>query len=228
MAISALFSISSFTLSSSSSSSKTHLLTSISTTWVYSSSNSPKVKQNRFLQSQSSSLFYPLRRNFTRFCASPDGFLRKPKEQEEEEEIVQLPSIGVNPVKFAICVVLWASFSLLWFARSGDAKAATDSIKSSSFGLRIAATLRCFGWPDEAVVFALATLPVIELRGAIPVGYWMQLKPTVLTFFSVLGLVSKNLHILQNNNMISFSHILISLLICSQTRVCKCLHWLIW
>ncbi|CAE6049772.1 unnamed protein product [Arabidopsis arenosa] len=54
----------------------------------------------------------------------------------------------------------------------------------------IASTLRRFGWPDEAVVFALATLPVIELRGAIPVGYWMQLKPTVLTFFSVLGLVS--------------------------------------
>jgi len=90
-------------------------------------------------------------------------------------------------VKFAICVVLWASFSLLWFARSGDAKAATDSIKSSSFGLRIASTLRRFGWPDEAVVFALATLPVIELRGAIPVGYWMQLKPVVLTSFSVLG-----------------------------------------
>ncbi|CAE6064090.1 unnamed protein product [Arabidopsis arenosa] len=187
MAISALLSVSSFTLSSSSST-KPHLLTSTPTSRVYSSSTSPKLKQNRFLQSQQSfSLFHPLRRNFTRFCSSPDGFLRKTKEDEEGNEIIQLPSIGVNPVKFAICVVLWASFSLLWFARSGDAKAATDSIKSSSFGLKIASTLRRFGWPDEAVVFALATLPVIELRGAIPVGYWMQLKPTVLTFFSVLG-----------------------------------------
>ncbi|CAH8266539.1 unnamed protein product [Arabidopsis lyrata] len=186
MAISTLLSISSFTLSSSSST-KTHLLTSTPTSRVYSSPSSPKSKQNRLLQSQSFSLFHPLRRNFTRFCSSPDGFLRKTKEDEEGNEIIQLPSIGVNPVKFAICVVLWASFSLLWFARSGDAKAATDSIKSSSFGLKIASTLRRFGWPDEAVVFALATLPVIELRGAIPAGYWMQLKPIVLTFFSVLG-----------------------------------------
>ncbi|KAG7558526.1 putative small multi-drug export [Arabidopsis thaliana x Arabidopsis arenosa] len=187
MAISTLLSVSSFTLSSSSST-KPHLLTSTPTSRVYSSSTSPKLKQNRFLQSQQSfSLFHPLRRNFTTLCSSPDGFLRKTKEDEEGNEIIQLPSIGVNPVKFAICVVLWASFSLLWFARSGDAKAATDSIKSSSFGLRIASTLRRFGWPDEAVVFALATLPVIELRGAIPVGYWMQLRPMVLTFFSVLG-----------------------------------------
>ncbi|WZZ87628.1 hypothetical protein YC2023_116207 [Brassica napus] len=101
------------------------------------------------------------RREFTTRCSSPDGFLR----EEEENEIIQLPpSIG-----------------------SGDAKAAADSIKSSTFGLRIAAALRRFGWRDEAVVFALATLPVIELSCAIPVGYWMQLKPTVLTFFSVLG-----------------------------------------
>ncbi|CAN6859223.1 unnamed protein product [Brassica oleracea] len=121
------------------------------------------------------------RREFATRCSSPDGFLR----EEEENEIIQLPpSIGL---KFAICVVFWTTFSLLWFARSGDAKAAVDSIKSSTFGLRIAAALRRFGWRDEAVVFALATLPVIELRGAIPVGYWMQLKLTVLTFFSVLG-----------------------------------------
>ncbi|KAL1225644.1 hypothetical protein V5N11_004982 [Cardamine amara subsp. amara] len=177
MAISTLLSTSPFTLSSSST--RTHLLTSIPTR-VYSSS----IKQNRFLESQSSNLFHPLRINFTRFCSSSDGFIRKTK---EEDESIELPSIGVNPVKFAICVVLWASLSLLWFAKSGDAKAATDSIKSSSFGLKIAATLRRFGWADEAVVFALATLPVIELRGAIPVGYWMQLKPMVLTFFSVLG-----------------------------------------
>ncbi|CAA7043826.1 unnamed protein product [Microthlaspi erraticum] len=183
MAISALVSVSPFTLASSSS--KTLLLTSIPSR-VFSSSISPKLKQNRFTESQSSSLLHPLPRNSTRLCSSPDGFLRKT--EEGEEEIVRLiPSIGVNPLKFAICVVFWASCSLLWFARSGDAKAAADSIKSSSVGLRIAATLRRFGWPDEAVVFALATLPVIELRGAIPVGYWMQLKPTVLTFFSVLG-----------------------------------------
>ncbi|KAJ0240442.1 putative transport protein [Hirschfeldia incana] len=185
MTISALVSIPPSTLPSSSST-KTHLLASTPTR-VFSSSISPsRLNQNR---TQSSSLFYhPLRRNFTTRCSSssssPDGFLEKLSEKPEGDESIKLP---LNPVKFAICVVFWASLSLLWFARSGDAKAAADSIKSSSFGLRIAAALRKFGWPDEAVVFALATLPVIELRGAIPVGYWMQLKPTALTFFSVLG-----------------------------------------
>ncbi|KAF8710095.1 hypothetical protein HU200_029824 [Digitaria exilis] len=65
--------------------------------------------------------------------------------------------------------------------------AAEDSIKASGFGLRVAESLRGLGWPDDAVVFALATLPVIELRGAIPVGYWMRLHPVRLTVLSVLG-----------------------------------------
>lgn len=39
-------------------------------------------------------------------------------------------------------------------------------------------------------MLALATLPVIELRGAIPVGYWLQLNPIMLTFLAVIGLVS--------------------------------------
>lgn len=93
-------------------------------------------------------------------------------------------------------MLLWASVSLAWFAASGDANAAAtaaaaaaDSIRASSFGLKIANGLRGLGWPDEAVVFALATLPVIELRGAIPVGYWLQLKPVMLTVLAVLGLV---------------------------------------
>ncbi|OWM75990.1 uncharacterized protein LOC116212531 [Punica granatum] len=100
-----------------------------------------------------------------------------------------LPSLFEEhqPVKLLLWAVVWASLSLAWFAASGDANAAVDSIRASSFGLKFAAKLRSLGWPDEAVVFALATLPVIELRGAIPVGYWMQLKPVVLTVLSVLG-----------------------------------------
>lgn len=115
--------------------------------------------------------------------ASSDGFVEKLEESET------LPFFEERPVKFLVLVILWASVSLAWFAASGDAKAATDSIKASSFGLKIASKLRSLSWPDEAVVFALATLPVLELRGAIPVGYWMQLKPVPLTILSVLGLV---------------------------------------
>jgi hypothetical protein len=69
------------------------------------------------------------------------------------------------------------------------AAAAEDSIRASGFGLRVAASLRRLGWPDDAVVFTLATLPVLELRGAIPAGYWMRLHPVRLTVLSVLGFV---------------------------------------
>ncbi|CAJ1931659.1 unnamed protein product [Sphenostylis stenocarpa] len=92
-----------------------------------------------------------------------------------------------KPVKFAFWVIFWASLSLAWFAVSKDANAAVDSIKASGFGLKIANSLRKLGWPDGVVVFTLATLPVLELRGAIPVGYWMQLNPTTLTILSILG-----------------------------------------
>ena len=73
------------------------------------------------------------------------------------------------------------------------AAAAEDSIRASGFGLRVAASLRRLGWPDDAVVFTLATLPVLELRGAIPAGYWMRLHPVRLTVLSVLGFVFASL-----------------------------------
>lgn len=118
--------------------------------------------------------------------ASSDAFIFPIEEEDEGLFILEKP-----PVKFLCWVLIWASLSVAVFAVSGDAKAAAavDSIKASSFGLRVATALRTSGWPDEAVVFALATLPIIELRGAIPVGYWLQLNPTILTVLSVLGLV---------------------------------------
>lgn len=116
-----------------------------------------------------------------------NGFLDKIEKDET------LPLNEESPVKFIFWVFLWASVSVALYAFSpGDAKAqqaAVQSIKASSFGVKFANFLRGSGWPDEAVVFALATLPVIELRGAIPVGYWLQLKPLLITILSVLGLV---------------------------------------
>lgn len=113
--------------------------------------------------------------------AANDDFLETVQDKDgvlESEE---------RPVKFLLWVLFWASVSIGIFAVSGNAKAAVDSIRASSFGVKVATALRGLGLPDEAVVFALATLPVLELRGAIPVGYWLQLKPTLLTVLSILG-----------------------------------------
>lgn len=121
--------------------------------------------------------------------ATTDDFLEAIQEKEKVLDSEE------RPEKFLFWVLFWASVSIGIFAVSGNAKAAAavDSIKASSFGVKVATALRGFGLPDEAVVFALATLPVLELRGAIPVGYWLQLKPTLLTVLSVLGFVSKQL-----------------------------------
>lgn len=109
---------------------------------------------------------------------------------ETADETERLMLYEEKPVKFALWVVFWASLSLAWFAFSKDANAAAaDSIKASGFGLKIANSLRKLGLPDGVVVFTLATLPVLELRGAIPVGYWLQLNPATLTVLSILGLV---------------------------------------
>ncbi|KAK4429944.1 hypothetical protein Salat_1295100 [Sesamum alatum] len=131
-------------------------------------------------------LFHPGHPQISVTRASSDDFL----ETIEKDE--SLLGSEEKPVKFLFWVLLWASVSLGFYAFSADANAAAvvggaDSIRASGFGVRVANALRASGWPDEAVVFALATLPVIELRGAIPVGYWLQLKPVMLTVLSILG-----------------------------------------
>lgn len=95
------------------------------------------------------------------------------------------------PKRVALAALGCCAAAAMLGCGAGAARAAAeDSIRASGFGMRVAESLRRLGWPDDAVVFALATLPVIELRGAIPVGYWMRLHPVRLTVLSVLGFVT--------------------------------------
>lgn len=85
---------------------------------------------------------------------------------------------------------MWGLVTSVGCLACGAALAAAvsvDSIRASGIGLKVATALRSSGWPDGAIVFALATLPVLELRGAIPVGYWMHLHPLHLTVLAILG-----------------------------------------
>ncbi|XP_074573802.1 uncharacterized protein LOC141830216 [Curcuma longa] len=83
--------------------------------------------------------------------------------------------------------LVWKAVAFACYVGCGACLAADDSIRASGLGLKVATTLRRLGLADELVVFALATLPVLELRGAIPVGYWMQLHPLALTLLAILG-----------------------------------------
>jgi len=50
------------------------------------------------------------------------------------------------------------------------AKAATESVEHLHVGQKIANYFRSFGIPDLAVLAIISAMPVVELRGAVPVG----------------------------------------------------------
>ena len=54
-------------------------------------------------------------------------------------------------------------------------------------GQKIANYFRTFGLPDEAILAIISALPVVELRGAVPVGVWMGLPITTVLPVCVLG-----------------------------------------
>lgn len=76
-------------------------------------------------------------------------------------------------------------------AASGGAADATDTAgldaRHASIGTRIASFLRRGGLPDALVVFLISTLPIVELRGAVPVGFLFGMNPWVTYVVAVAG-----------------------------------------
>lgn len=56
-----------------------------------------------------------------------------------------------------------------------------------STGERIARVLRRAGLPDGVVVFLISALPIVELRGSIPVGHIFKMNPLTVYVLSVAG-----------------------------------------
>jgi uncharacterized membrane protein len=54
-------------------------------------------------------------------------------------------------------------------------------------GKRIASALKARGIPDEAVVFAVSALPVVELRAGVPIGFMLGLSPARVFLLAVAG-----------------------------------------
>ncbi|KAL7462419.1 hypothetical protein ACHAXS_002811 [Conticribra weissflogii] len=65
-----------------------------------------------------------------------------------------------------------------------DASAAAEHLH---IGQKIANYFRSFGFPGLAVLALISALPVVELRGAVPVGVWMGLPITKVLPVCVLG-----------------------------------------
>lgn len=67
------------------------------------------------------------------------------------------------------------------------AKAAQETVEHLHVGQKIANYFRSFGIPDLAVLAMISAMPVVELRGAVPVGVWMGLPITKVLPVCVLG-----------------------------------------
>ena len=59
--------------------------------------------------------------------------------------------------------------------------------KHHQIGEQIAQTLRRAGLPDWLAVMAISTLPVVELRGAVPVGHLFKMNPCLVYVLAVAG-----------------------------------------
>jgi len=54
-------------------------------------------------------------------------------------------------------------------------------------GQKVAKAFQSTGLPDEAVLMLISAMPVIELRGGVPVGVWMGMAPAKVLALCVVG-----------------------------------------
>mmetsp|Transcript_57657 Transcript_57657/g.113542 ORF Transcript_57657/g.113542 Transcript_57657/m.113542 type:complete len:286 (+) Transcript_57657:28-885(+) len=96
------------------------------------------------------------------------------------------------PLRFSATKVALAAASLgalygFSVAPAYAAAAATSAGEKLHLGQKVAQAFRGKGLVDEAIVFVIAAMPVLELRGAVPVGLWMDMPVLKVFLLSVAG-----------------------------------------
>jgi hypothetical protein len=72
-------------------------------------------------------------------------------------------------------------------AFAAKAKAAAETVEHLHTGQKIANFFMTFGLPNWAVLATISAMPVVELRGAIPVGIWLGMPITRVLPICVFG-----------------------------------------
>ena len=67
------------------------------------------------------------------------------------------------------------------------AKASAETAEKLHTGQKVAKFFQSFGIPDLGVLAIISALPVVELRGAVPVGIWMGLPLTTVLPICIMG-----------------------------------------
>jgi ferredoxin--NADP+ reductase len=88
-------------------------------------------------------------------------------------------SLGILAVATSV-----ANPQAAWAAK---AKQSAVVVEDLHVGQKVANYIRTFGIPDPYILAIISALPVIELRGAVPVGIWMGLPLNVVLPACILG-----------------------------------------
>jgi ferredoxin--NADP+ reductase len=91
--------------------------------------------------------------------------------------------------KASLIVATVAILQILVLSQPAFAKVVTSVVVKEHLhlGQKVANFFRTFGIPDLGVLAIISALPVVELRGAIPVGVWMGLPIATVLPVCVLG-----------------------------------------
>uniref|UniRef100_A0A7S1TLL8 Small multi-drug export protein n=1 Tax=Erythrolobus australicus TaxID=1077150 RepID=A0A7S1TLL8_9RHOD len=112
------------------------------------------------------------------------GCLYKGREQAMHRSRVSNLMVTTSVVA---CLLMFAASVCTAHATDHNAVVAASSA-GNHIGHRIANALRSLGFHDVIVLAVLSALPVVELRGGIPVGFWMgNMHPLQILVICIIG-----------------------------------------
>jgi len=86
----------------------------------------------------------------------------------------------ISDLRFTIALALTLSLAVPAYATNSEETHQGINYKAAQF-------LEENGIPQEAVIVMISTLPIVELRGAIPVGHFMEMNGWLAYILAVLG-----------------------------------------
>ena len=125
----------------------------------------------------------PFERDDNLIMAQPQPSLNKVA--QSRKKTAHMKSIAKAALSFVVIASTITSVASPAYAKA--AKATEEVVEHLHVGQKIANYFRSFGIPDLAILAIISAMPVVELRGAVPVGVWMGLPISHVLPVCVLG-----------------------------------------
>jgi len=116
--------------------------------------------------------------------AAADDNMAVPQQQQQQQQR-RLPLLRPGARRIAKAAAV--SSAVLLATATAASATAVGAEEHLHLGQKVAQFFRGFGLADEAVITIISAMPVVELRGAIPVGIWMGLPMAKVFALCVLG-----------------------------------------